>query len=98
MGVYVIGQQGLLPTRFGPPAMWLAIGATVAFAIFAGLYWWRNAWLARIVWFIHAGRLPWAMGGAFFGGEGGLPTTLYGFAMIVILINLWMLARAGWDL
>jgi hypothetical protein len=99
IGVYVIGTHGGLPTRFGPYAMWLAIGGAVSGAIFAGLYWWRSAWLARIVFVIHAGRLSWAMNGAFFSGpEARLDPALYKFALVVILINLWMLARAGWDL
>jgi hypothetical protein len=99
VGVYVIGTHGGLPDRFGPPVLWLAAGGTVAALNFAGLYWWQNAWFSRLIWLIHAGRLPWAMNGAFFANpDARLDPGLYQFALIVILINLWMLARASWDL
>ena len=99
IGVYLIDARGGLPTEFGPPAMWMAIGGTVAGAIFAGLYWWQNVWLVRIVWASQAGRLVWAMGGAFFRKDDTpLGPALYQFALVVILINLCTLARAGWDL
>ena len=99
VGVYLIGRHFGLPTRFGPPAMWLAIGGTVSGSIFAGLYWWRNVWLVRVVWAIQAGRLVWAMNGAFFlKADAPLDPALYRFAVVVILVNLWMLVRAGWDL
>ena len=31
-------------------------------------------------------------------GEGRVPPEFYLFAIIVIVVNLWMLARAAWDL
>jgi hypothetical protein len=37
--------------------------------------------------------------GAFLPGvDASLPTGFYLTALVVIVINLWMLARAGWDL
>jgi hypothetical protein len=77
----------------------MAIGGAVAGSIFAGLYWWQNVWLARAVWLIQAGRLSWAMNGAFFpGADARFDPALYQFALLVILVNLGMLARAAWDL
>ena len=92
-------HEGMLPTRFGPLALWLVVGAAVTALVFAGLYWWQNAWVARGVWIIHAGRLPWAInGGLLADGGARFPPAFYVAALVVILVNLWMLARAGWDL
>jgi hypothetical protein len=39
------------------------------------------------------------IGGAFFAApERVTPSTFYLTALVVVVINLWMLARAGWDL
>jgi hypothetical protein len=97
---YAMDQAGLMPVRFGPPAAWLAGGSVVGFAGFAGLYWWRNVWFARAIWLIHGLRLPTLIDGAFFreGQVGGISPSFYIVAIVIILINLWMLARAAWDL
>ena len=44
-------------------------------------------------------RLP-LIGGAFFASPDTLTLScvLPGTALVVVVINLWMLARAGWDL
>ncbi len=92
-------RAGLLPTRLGPPVLWLALGGFVGLGIVLGLYRWQNAWLARVVWAVHGLRLPGLVNGAFFRGtEARLPAEFYLTAMVVVVINLWMLARAGWDL
>jgi hypothetical protein len=92
-------RNDMLPTRFGPPWIWLVAGALIAAVIVVGLYFWQNAWLARGVWALHGLRLPALVDGAFFrAGETRLPGSFYLTAMVVVLINLWMLARAGWDL
>lgn len=92
-------RNDMLPTRFGPPWIWLVAGALIAAVIVVGLYFWQNAWLARGVWALHSLRLPALVDGAFFrAGEARLPGSFYLTAMVVVLINLWMLARAGWDL
>ena len=98
MVVYVAWGHALVPTRYGPPLMWLIIGAVVGGAVFVGLLRWQNVWLARVVWFIHALRLPEFIERAFFPAEAPLPPRFYLTAIVVVLINLWMLARAGWDL
>ncbi len=96
---YVMLRSGLLPPRLGPPWIWLVAGTVVAATVFMGLYRWRNVWFARIVWGMHGLRLPTLIGGAFFPASDTItPPTFYITAIVVVMINLWMLARAGWDL
>jgi hypothetical protein len=96
---YAMWQNGLLPQRFGSPAVWLILGGAVGFAFFAGLYWWQNVWLARSLWVIHGLRLPALIEGAFFrGNEGAIAPSFYVVAIVIVVINLWMTARAAWDL
>ena len=97
----VMWRRGMLPaTRMmGPAWPWLLIGGLVGLAVFVGLLRWRNAWFARAIWALHALRLPALVEGAFFRNEPlGLPPSFYLTAIVVVMINLWMLARAGWDL
>ncbi len=96
---YVMAEQGVLPSRLGGPAVWMVLGAAIAGAVFMGLYAWQNVWVARIIWALHGLRLPALIRGAFFVEAGArLPPAFYLTAMVVVVINLWMLARAGWDL
>lgn len=96
---YAMWRAGRLPaTRLGHPALWLLIGAAVAGLVFLGLLRWQNAWFARVVWLVHGLRLPWLMHGAFFPDVGGIAPAFYLTAILVVTINLWMLARAAWDL
>jgi hypothetical protein len=96
---YVLWKNGLLPEQFGSPLLWLLAGSIVAGAIFVGLYRWQSAWLARVVWLVHGLRLPALVEGAFLrGSDGRIAPSFYLLAIIVVMINLWMLARAGWDL
>ena len=91
--------EGMLPTRFGPPWMWVLMGAIVAGIVFVGLYRWQNKWFARAVWALHGLRLPSLIRGAFVvDATGQLRPGFYAMAIVVVVINLWMLARAGWDL
>lgn len=92
-------RAGLLPTRVGPPVLWLVLGGLVGLGIVAGLWHWQNHWFTRAVWAIHGLRVPALVNGAFFRGtEARLPTEFYLTALVIVLVNLWMLARAGWDL
>ena len=92
-------RRGMLPSRFGPPWIWLVVGAAVAALVFLGLFRWQNAWFARAVWAIHGLRIPALVSGAFFSDEATrMSPGFYLTALVVVLINLWMLARAGWDL
>lgn len=97
---YAMWSRNLLPgTRLGPAWVWLVVGAVVALAIFFGLERWQSVWLARIVWALHGLRLPALIRGAFFAEDhAAVPPSFYLTAIVVVTINLWMLARAGWDL
>ena len=99
-GAYTMWRLGLLPhTRFGPPGPWLILGPLVAGAVFLGLLRWQNVWFARVVWLVGAGRLPDLIHRAFVTADTGvLAPSLYLTAIVVVMINMWMLARAAWDL
>ena len=95
---YAMWRHGLLPASRGPVWVWLVLGAVVAGAIFLGLLRWQNVWFARAIWVIHSMRLPALIGSAFISTvETGLSRAFYITAIVVVTINLWMLARAGWD-
>jgi hypothetical protein len=95
----VMGREGLLPTRFGPPWLWLVAGAIVVAIVFWLLWFRRSVWAARVVWAIHALRLPALIGGAFFPAtDAQFPPAFYITALVVVVLNLGFLARAGWDL
>ena len=96
--VFVLWREGMLPPGRGGAPVWLLIGAVITLAIFWGLFSRRSVWLARIVWALHALRLPAILRGAFFVSDGVIPPSLWLVALPVVLINLWLLARAGWDL
>ena len=97
---YAMMQNGVLPTGgMGPPWAWLVAGGLVALGVFWGLLKWQNPWFARVIWALHALRLPALIGGAFFrGADGQIAPSFYAFAIMVVVINLGFLARAGWDL
>jgi hypothetical protein len=98
-GVYVMAREGLLPTTRGPAALWLVFGAVITAVVVAGLWRWQNVWFARVIWALHALRLPALLGGAFFHDPAAtIPPSLYLMAIPIVLLNLWMLSRAGWDL
>ena len=63
-----------------------------------GLWTWHNAWFARAVWLLNVLRLPSLIGGAFFPLPAHIaPQAFYLIALAVVVLNLWMLARAAWD-
>ncbi len=96
--VVAMWQAGLLPDTRGPIALWLLLGAAIVGLVVWGLWSWQNAWFARVLWLIHSLRLPALIGGAFFPGpEARLAPGFYLTALVVVVANLWMLARAGWD-
>lgn len=95
----VFWRQGLLPEGRGPAWLWLAIGAAIVATIVWGLWSFRNAWFARAIFAIHALRLPTMIEGAFFPDPASaIPPAFFLTALVVVVANLWMLARAGWDL
>ncbi len=96
---FQLWRQGILPERMGPGWVWLLVGPVIVGVVFWALWQRQSAWVARVVWFIAALRVPTLIGGTF------LPTpdqllapAFYGTALLVVMINLAMLARAGWDL
>ena len=97
---YVMWRNGLLPaTRLGPPLLWLVVGAGIAALVVYGLLKWQKPWFARVVWLVHGLRIPTLIKGAFITSTGGpLFPSFYLVALVVVMLNLWMLARAGWDL
>lgn len=97
---FAMWRTARLPySRMGPPWLWLIIGGVVAGLVFVGLLRWQNATFARVIWGIHALRLPALVHGAFFAGPDAFtPPSFYIVAIVVVMINLWMLARAAWDL
>ena len=96
---YVMFRNGVLPYRFGSPIIWMVLGALVAGFIFYGLLRWQNVWFARVVWALHGLRIPALINGAFLAGaEARMAPSFYLTALVVVMINLAMLARAAWDL
>lgn len=97
--VFIMWRQGFLTDDRGPVWLWLVIGALVVAVVCWGLWFWRNAWFARVIWALHALRVPALIEGAFLPPpEQRLAPGFYITALVVVLINLAMLARAGWDL
>lgn len=97
--VWGMASAGILPSGRGPVWVWLLIGAVIAAFVFWGLWSWQNRWFARAVWALHALRLPALTEGAFFPADGAaLKPDFYLTALVVVVVNLGFLARAGWDL
>jgi len=91
-------RADLLPSLRGPVPLWLLAGAAIVALVFWGL-WTGRKWFARLVWGVHALRLPALIAGAFFpAADARLPSSFYIAALLIVVVNLWMLARAGWDL
>jgi hypothetical protein len=96
---YAMWNKGLLPSGRGPFWVWMLFGAAIVAAVMWGLLRWQNVWFARAVWFGAALRVPTLIANAFFPlAEQRLPAAFYGVALLVVMINLWFLARAAWDL
>jgi hypothetical protein len=97
--VLEIGRAGLLPAGRGPLWLWLALGAAIVAVIFWALWFKQSVWVARLVWAAHLLRLPALIRGAFFPRPStDIASSFYVFALVVVLVNLWLLARAAWDL
>lgn len=99
--VWSMWRAGVLPGDRGPVWAWLLMGAAIVAVVFWGLWWRESAWFARVVWAIHALRLPALVDGAFLrdaAAQPALPAGFYLAALAVVLVNLGFLARAGWDL
>jgi hypothetical protein len=97
---YEMWRASLLPfSRLGPPTLWLVLGGAVALVVFFALLRWQNVHFVRVIWALHALRLPPLIHGAFLAGaDKPIPPSFYITAIVVVVVNLWMLARAAWDL
>ena len=94
-------RADMLPASrmLGPGWFWLIAGAVVGAVVFIGLLRWQNVIFARIVWVFHGMRLPSLISYAFISTvEGAMTRAFYITAIVVVTLNLWMLARAAWDL
>lgn len=97
--VFVLWREGFFPTARGPAFLWLALGAAIIAFVMWGLLRWQNARFAKIIWFLHALRLPTLIDNGFFPeSDAAVSPALFAAAIPIVLINLWMLARAAWDL
>lgn len=97
--VLEMSRRGLLGERLGEPWIWLGLGGLIVALVFWGLWSRQNTWVARVIWALGVFRLPPLIGGAFFPiADARLPPSFYLVALVVVTVNLWMLARAGWDL
>ena len=98
-GVYVLWREGHFPTARGPALLWLLLGAAIMLFVFWGLLRWQNVHFARVIWALHSLRLPTLIDNAFFPSPQATVTPdLFLAAIPLVLINLWMLARAAWDI
>ncbi|HSM36276.1 MAG TPA: hypothetical protein VK837_07765 [Longimicrobiales bacterium] len=97
-GIVALWRAGLMPDR-GPVGLWLLFGALIVGGVTWALWRYRSPWLPRVVWALHALRLPAVLAGAFgLNAATTLPAELWRLALVVVLVNLGFLARAGWDL
>ena len=97
--VFEMARRGLLEARGGTPWVWLLAGAGIVAFVFWMLWARQSVWTARIIWALGLFRLPALVGGAFFPEEATrIPPHFFLVALVIVLANLWLLARAGWDL
>ncbi len=97
--VVALARAGSFPVERGPLGVWMLLGVAVVALVFWGLWSWQNAWFARAVWAVHSLRVPVLIQGAFLPApEATLPPAFHLTALVVVLVNLAALARAGWDL
>lgn len=95
--IFMTWQQGML--HRGPPLAWLIGGVVLGGGLSYALYRWHNPWLPRAIWALNIFRLPALLKHAFVVEVAGqLSPAFYLTALVVIVTNMWMLARAGWDL
>lgn len=102
--VFVFWRQGILPEARGPAWLWLVLGAVLAASITYALWRWQHTWLVLLVWLLQMLRLPALIEGAFFARAhtgvdvAYVPPAFYLTALVIVIFNLGMLARAGFDL
>lgn len=105
--VWQFAQHGLLGARSpaGPVWFFLLLGALIAAAVFYFLWFRENRWVARVVAVLSTGRLVYLIPDAFLrvhpepvGAPYAPSREFYIAAFVIVAINAWLMARAGWDL
>lgn len=106
--VWQFQRHGLLGERTaaGPVWFFLFLGAFIAAVAFYFLWFKENRWVARLFAVLSAGRLVHLIPDAFlrvnYEPAGGAPYAVsrafYIAAFVVVALNAWLMARAGWDL
>ena len=97
--VFVMARRGLLGDRLGTPLFWLVAGALIVGGVFWALWSRESVWVARGIWLLGLFRIPTLIASAFFPlSTARVAPGFYVVALLVVLVNSWMLARAGWDL
>jgi hypothetical protein len=67
--------------------------------VFWALWSRQSVWVARGIWLLGLLRVPTLIASAFFPMPGArVAPGFYLVALVVVMVNAWMLARAGWDL
>ena len=97
--VFVMARRGLLGDRLGTPIVWLVLGGAIMAGVFWALWSRQSVLVARAIWLLGLLRVPTLLASAFFPlPESRVAPGFYIAALVVVLVNAWMLARAGWDL
>jgi hypothetical protein len=97
---YEMWRAGLLPySPLGSPTPFLILGAVIAGVVFFALLRWHNVHFVRVLWFVHVVWLFPLIRYAFFAGaDRPIPRSFYVTAIVAVMVAMWALARAGWDL
>lgn len=97
--VFVAWREGFAPTHRGPPWLFLFVLAPLVLGFIVwGLWSWRNRWLARVLFVFNGVRVIFVFGPGFVPAlERNLSPAFYQLETVLLLANMWMLARAGWD-
>lgn len=106
--VWQFAQHGLLgrDTPGGPTWLYLVVGALIAAVVFYFLWFRENPWVARVVAVAGAVRLVAMIDEAFLrihpapvdGSPYAISRAFWVAAFVIVAINVWLMARAGWDL
>jgi hypothetical protein len=97
--VFVMARRGLLGDRLGTPLLWLFAGSVIVAGVFWALWSRQSVWVARGIWLLGLFRIPTLIASAFFPlATARVSPGFYVVALLVVLVNAWILARAGWDL
>lgn len=106
--VWQLQQHGVLgrATPGGPTWLYLVAGAIIAAVVFYFLWFRENRWVARVVAIASTVRLVAILDEAFLklhpspvdGSPYAISRAFWIAAFVIVAINVWLMARAGWDL